>query len=115
NLNRDVASARLFEIGGVYQLSGGERVEPKRACLGATLEAVRGALPEAGKLDVSKGEPAAAAEAFRGFKGDVENLLAAFAGEASYDNETAAYFHPGRSARASINGSVVAQFGQINP
>jgi phenylalanyl-tRNA synthetase beta chain len=115
NLNRDVANARLFEIGGVYRLSGGERVEPKRACLGATLAAVRGVLPEAGKLDVSKGEQAAAAEAFRGFKGDVENLLAAFAGEVSYDNETAEYFHPGRSARISIKGSAVAQFGQVNP
>ncbi len=115
NLNRDVASARLFEIGGVYQLSDGERVEPKRACLGATLEAVRGAFPGTGRLDVSKGEQAAAAEAFRGFKGDVETLLAAFAGEASYDSETAEYFHPGRSARVSINGSVVAQFGQVNP
>jgi phenylalanyl-tRNA synthetase beta chain len=40
--------------------------------------------------------------------------LAAFAGEVSYDNETAEYFHPGRSARVSIDGSVVAQFGQIN-
>ena len=52
---------------------------------------------------------------FRGFKGDVENLLAAFAGEVSYDRETAEYFHPGRSARARVNGAVVAQFGQIHP
>ncbi len=80
NLNRDVADARLFEMGSVYQMSGGERVEPRRACLGATAAAVRAALPAGGALDVSKGEQAAAAEAFRGFKGDVENLLAAFAG-----------------------------------
>ncbi len=66
-------------------------------------------------LDVSKDEQAAAAEIFRGFKGDVENLLAAFAGESSYDRETAEYFHPGRSARARVNGAVVAQFGQIHP
>src|SRR5579864_7466762 len=32
NLNRDVPEARLFEMGGVYELSGGERVEPRRAC-----------------------------------------------------------------------------------
>ena len=64
---------------------------------------------------MSKGEHAAAAETFRGFKGDVENLLAAFAGEVSYDRETAEYFHPGRSARARVNGAVVAQFGQIHP
>jgi phenylalanyl-tRNA synthetase beta chain len=115
NLNRDVPDARLFEIGSVYELSGGERVEPRRACLGATAAAVRSTLPVSGALDVSKDEHAAAAETFRGFKGDVENLLAAFAGEASYDRETAEYFHPGRSARARLNGAVVAAFGQIHP
>src|SRR5271165_223527 len=95
NLNRDVAEARLFEMGSTYQMSDGERVEPRRACLGATAAAVRAALPAGGALDVSKGEQAAAAEAFRGFKGDVENLLDAFAGKVSYDREVAEYFHPG--------------------
>ena len=122
NLNRDETEARLFEIGGVYELSDGlagglskqERVEPQRACLGATAAAVRAALQVGGALDVSKGEHAAAAEAFRGFKGDVENLLAAFAGEVTYDRETADYFHPGRSAQARLNGAAVAQFGQIH-
>jgi phenylalanyl-tRNA synthetase beta chain len=115
NLNRDVPEARLFEMGGVYEFSDGNRVEPRRACLGATAAAVRSSLPANGALDVSKGEQAAAAEVFRGFKGDVENLLAAFAGEASYDRETAEYFHPGRSARARVNGAIVAQFGQVHP
>jgi phenylalanyl-tRNA synthetase beta chain len=115
NLNRDVAEARLFEIANVYELSGEARVEPRRGCLGTTTAAVRASLPAGGALDVSKGEQAAATETFRGFKGDVENLLAAFAGEVSYDRETADYFHPGRSARALVNGSVVAQFGQIHP
>ena len=36
-------------------------------------------------------------------------------GDVSYDRETAEYFHPGRSARARVNGAVVAQFGQIHP
>jgi phenylalanyl-tRNA synthetase beta chain len=116
NLNRDVPEARLFELGGVYKLTQGERVEPRRACLGATEAAVRATLPVGGAIDVSKGDQAAAAaETFRGFKGDVENLLAVFAGDASYDRETADYFHPGRSARARVNGGVVAQFGQIHP
>ena len=115
NLNRDVAEARLFEMGNVYEMSGGERVEPRRACLGATAAAVRSALPAGGALDVSKGEHAAAAETFRGFKGDVENLLAAFAGEIAYDREAPEYFHPGRSARARLDGAVVATFGQIDP
>src|SRR5271157_1493216 len=119
NLNRDVPEARLFEIGSVYELadglSGEPRVELKRTCLGATAAAVKGSLPAAGALDVSKGEHAAAAEAFRCFKGDVENLLAAFAGDMSYAREAPEYFHPGRSARARMNGAVVAQFGQIHP
>src|SRR5579862_2938241 len=85
NLNRDVADARLFEMGSVYEISGGERIEPRRACLGATFNSIRGALPAGGTLDVSKSESALAAEAFRGFKGDVENLLAPFAGVARYE------------------------------
>ena len=115
NLNHDVAEARLFEIGSVYELPGQAHAEPRRACLGATAAAVRSAMSTTGTLDVSKGERAAAAETFRGFKGDVENLLAVFAGDASYDRDTAEYFHPGRSARARVNSAVVAQFGQIHP
>jgi phenylalanyl-tRNA synthetase beta chain len=115
NLNRDVAEARLFEVGSVYGVSGEVRVEPRRACLGATAAAVKSSLPMGDALDVSKGEQAAAAETLRGFKGDVENLLAEFSGDVSYDRETAEYFHPGRSARAQVNGTTVAQFGQLNP
>ncbi|MGO9087022.1 MAG: phenylalanine--tRNA ligase subunit beta [Terriglobales bacterium] len=119
NLNRDVPEARLFEIGSVYELADGSsdegRVEPKRACLGATAAAVKGSLPAGGALDVSKGEHAEAAEAFRGFMGDVENLLGAFAANVTYSREAPEYFHPGRSARARMNGVVVAQFGQIHP
>jgi phenylalanyl-tRNA synthetase beta chain len=114
NLNRDSENARLFEMGRVYEMRGGERVEPARTCLGATLTAVKAALPVGEALDVSKGEHAAAAEAFRGFKGDVENLLASFQyRELSFDRETPDYFHPGRAARALLDGTVVAQFGQI--
>jgi len=115
NLNREVAQARLFEMGSVYEFSRGERVEPRRACLGATMDAVRGALPASGVLDMSKGQQASEVEAFRGFKGDVETLLAAFAGKVRYERGAAEYFHPGRSARALVDGAVVAQFGQVHP
>ena len=115
NLNRDVVEARLFEVAGVYEVRGGERVEPTRACLGATAAAVRNSLPAGAALDVSQGEQASAAEAFRGFKGDVETLLAVFTGDVGYDRQTAEYFHPGRSARGLMNGAPVAQFGQIHP
>ena len=114
NLNRDSEDVRLFEMGHLYEVRGGQRVEPARACLGATLAALKSSLPTGGVLDVSKGEHALAAEAFRSFKGDVENLLAAFAySELSFDRETAEYFHRGRSARALMDGTEVAQFGQI--
>jgi phenylalanyl-tRNA synthetase beta chain len=110
NLNRDSENVRLFEMGRVYEMRGGERVEPLRLCLGATLAAVKGSLP----VDAMLEEEPGAAEYFRCFKGDVENLLAAFAGrELSFDRETPEYFHPGRSARALMDGAVVAQFGQV--
>src|SRR5208282_6651292 len=93
NLNRDSENVRLFEMGRVYEMRGGERMEPARACLGATMAAVRSSLRTGGVLDVSKDEHAAAADAFRSFKGDVENLLALFAyDELSFDRETPDYF-----------------------
>jgi phenylalanyl-tRNA synthetase beta chain len=114
NLNRDVENVRLFEMGRVYEMRDGERVEPARACMAATLAAITGSFPVLGALDVSKGERAAAAEAFRAFKGDVENLLTPFAfHEMTFDRETAEYFHPGRSARVLLDGAPVAQFGQV--
>src|SRR5271155_388386 len=45
NLNRNSENVRLFETGRVYEMRGRERVEPARLCLGATLAAVKGALP----------------------------------------------------------------------
>jgi phenylalanyl-tRNA synthetase beta chain len=114
NLNRDAEDVRLFEMGRVYEMRGGERVEPARACLGATMAAVNSSLPAGSVLDVSKGQHAAAAETLRGFKGDVENLLAVFSYDTlGFDRQTAEYFHPGRSARVLMDGTVVGQFGQI--
>jgi phenylalanyl-tRNA synthetase beta chain len=47
-------------------------------------------------------------------KGDVETLLGPFAvGTLTWDRETAEYFHRGRSARALVDGAVVAQLGQV--
>jgi phenylalanyl-tRNA synthetase beta chain len=114
NLNRDVDDVRLFEMGRVYEMAGSERIEPERACLGATMTALQRSLPAAGMLDVSEQEHTSAAEIFRAFKGDVENLLRVFeCGDLTFDRRTAEYFHPGRSARVLANGAVVAQFGQI--
>jgi phenylalanyl-tRNA synthetase beta chain len=110
NLNRDSENVRLFEMGRVYQMRGRERVEPSRLCLGATLAAVKTSLP----VDALLEEEPDAADYFRCFKGDVENLLAPFPyRELSFDRETAEYFHPGQSARVLMDGESVGQFGQI--
>ena len=46
----------------------------------------------------------------------METLLAAFQGDSlCYDARTSDYYHPGRSARALIEGATVAQFGQLHP
>src|SRR6202023_1899805 len=52
NLNRDSENVRLFEIGRVYEMRRGERIEPARACLGTTLSDVKGSLPVGEVLDV---------------------------------------------------------------
>ena len=53
---------------------------------------------------------------FLQLKGDVENLLHPFQHKAlTFDDKTADYYHPGRSARALMDGVAVAQFGQIHP
>src|SRR5579862_4709766 len=117
NLNRDVDRVRLFEMGRVYELRDGDRVEPERMCLAATASAVRAEVPAGSVVDVSRSDPsgrAQATEAFRVFKGDIENLLSAFAyGELKFDRETAEYFHAAGSARALMDGAPVAQFGLI--
>jgi phenylalanyl-tRNA synthetase beta chain len=107
NLNRGTGDARLFEVGHVYEADGTKSVEPKQLCLGA----MGAALP----LNVNR--PAEArALTFFDLKGDVDDLLAAFATEKlHYDREAADYYHPGRSARAVMDGTVVAQFGQLHP
>ncbi len=46
----------------------------------------------------------------------MENLLHAFQHKSlQYDARTAEYYHPGQSARAVMDGALVAQFGQIHP
>jgi phenylalanyl-tRNA synthetase beta chain len=107
NLNRGTDDVRLFEAGHVYEAEGVQSAEPKQLCLGATGRA----------LPRNVNQPAETrALTFFDLKGDVENLLAGFAAEKlHYDSETPGYYHPGRSARAVLDGTVVAQFGQLHP
>jgi phenylalanyl-tRNA synthetase beta chain len=53
---------------------------------------------------------------FFDLKGDLENLLHPFErAKLNFDRQASDYYHPGRSARALMDGAVVAQFGQIHP
>ena len=116
NLNHGTDNVRLFESGNVFEASGEKAVELKRISIGAT-----------GNVDaevVSGLTPGAAARPFSFFdlKGDVERLLAPFSQWTLYydaqpdkEERTADYYHPGRSARAVLDGAIVAQFGQIHP
>ena len=110
NLNRGTDNVRLFEAGNVFQAAGEKSLEHKRIVLGATgnvdAEIVRGLTPGASARPLS----------FFDLKGDIEDLLAPFSQWVlAYDSQTAAYYHPGRSARALMDGTLVAQFGQIHP
>jgi phenylalanyl-tRNA synthetase beta chain len=110
NLNRGSDNVRLFEAGNVFEASGAKALEAKRISMGATGNV---------DADVVRGlAQGAAARSFSFFdlKRDVETLLAPFSHwTLYYDTQTADYYHPGRSARAVLDGAAVAQFGQIHP
>ncbi len=116
NLNRGSDNVRLFEAGNVFESSSPDAKKPnnalelKRIALGATgsanPEVVRGLAPGAEARPLT----------FFDLKGDIEALLAPFDRQTfDYDAQTPDYYHPGRSARALLNGATVAQFGQIHP
>jgi phenylalanyl-tRNA synthetase beta chain len=112
NLNRGTDDVRLFEAGNVFEASGTDAMplELKRISIGATgnvdAEVVRGLAPGAAARPFS----------FFDLKGDIETLLAPFSHwTLYYDAQTPDYYHPGRSARAVLDGAAVAQFGQIHP
>jgi phenylalanyl-tRNA synthetase beta chain len=116
NLNRGTDNVRLFEDGKVFE-AGTDAMpkELKRISMGATgsidAEIVRGLAPGAAGRPFS----------FFDLKGDVESLLAPFSHWTLYydaqpdPKKTADYYHPGRYARALLDGATVAQFGQIHP
>jgi phenylalanyl-tRNA synthetase beta chain len=105
NLNRGTNDARLFEIGSVYEYVGDKPLQSERASLGATGHALPTNVHQRGR-----------AYSFFDMKADIETLLGNFEHDAlSFDAKPAEYYHPGRSARAVMDGAVVAQFGQIHP
>ena len=105
NLNRGSGNVRLFESGNVFERAEAKAVELKHICLGATSP----------PLQKTQGWGAHDGGFFE-LKGDVENLLHAFQYKAlTYDAQVAEYYHSGRSARALMDGVLVAQFGQVHP
>jgi len=110
NLNRGRDHLRLFESGNVFEASGAKALEMKRISIGATgavdAEVVRGLAEGALARPLT----------FFDMKGDIDTLLASFSPwMLHYEAHTADYFHPGRSARAIMDGATVAEFGQIHP
>ncbi len=105
NLNRGADEVRLFEAGSIFEAKDGGAAEPKRICMGATSPPLQKA-QEWGARDGG----------FFDLKGDVESLLQAFQHQMlKYDAQTSDYYYPGRSARALMDGAVIAQFGQVHP
>lgn len=109
NVHHGSGDARLFEMGNVFEMIGGEMLgsdaqQHPQACLGAT-----GTLPS-GMLKRRE-------YSFFDLKGDVEALLGQFeAGTVYFDDKAGAdYYHPGRSARAVMAGATVARLGQAHP
>jgi phenylalanyl-tRNA synthetase beta chain len=105
NLNRGSADVRLFESGNVFQMEQGTAKESKQICLGATGSAVTSGVHQPAR-----------ALTFFDLKGDIEDLLHAFQFKSlQYNAQVSEYYHPGRAARAVMDGVAIAQFGQIHP
>jgi phenylalanyl-tRNA synthetase beta chain len=105
NLNRGTSDVHLFEAGEVFANLGTKHEEHRRMAFAAT-----------GNLAPHSVHGGAEAMSFYHVKGDVEQLLGAFEHNSLYfDDKTPEYYHPGRSARAVLDGQTVAYFGQLHP
>lgn len=111
NLNRDVNDVRLFELGTIFSGTTDRVEERPSLAIGAA-----GAAPQVGPHQPTR------AFDFYDLKGAVEELLARFSAKSVYfDNFPAdaglmpAWLHPGRAARAVVDGATVGYFGQLHP
>ena len=111
NLNRDADDAALFELGTVFSGSA-ERVDERPSlAFGATGRAgVKSAFQQPRAVD------------FYLLKGAVEELLSKFSARSKYFDAFPVdsgllpkWLHPGRAARAVIDGLTVGYFGQLHP
>ena len=105
NLNRGTSDVRLFEAGEIFETIGDKQDERRRLAFAAT-----------GNLAPHSVHGGAQPVTFFHVKGDIEQLLGAFQHSILYfDDKVPAYFHPGRSARAVLDGETVACIGQLHP
>jgi phenylalanyl-tRNA synthetase beta chain len=105
NLNRGNDNVRLFEAGSVFEAENAAAAELRRTCMGSY-----------GSAASPNVHQPARPLSFFDLKGDVEALLHLFQNRVlTFDVQTAEYYHPGRSARAVMDGATVAQFGQLHP
>ncbi len=97
NISRKNPDSRYFEISRLYKAKSlplTEQPEERPAlCLGLY-----------GKL-----------ENFFTLKGVVEDVMAHFGASVTYEKSAEPYYHPGRQARALLNGQSVAVFGEVHP
>lgn len=105
NLNRGNSDVRLFENGHIYAADGNKVNEQPSIALVATGNSLTPGV---------HGKPEA--YTFFHLKGDIEQLLHEFQADSlKYDRKVPGYYHPGRAARATVNGTAVAYFGQVHP
>jgi len=104
NLNRGTSDVRLFEVGHVFSAPSEETTQETRMLsIGATGNAVEASV-----------HGPARASTFFDLKGHVETLLDAFE-VGNLRLERTDRYHPGRGARAVVDGTVLAEFGQLHP
>jgi len=105
NLNRGTTNVRLFEAGQVFEKLGDSHDERRHLGFAAT-----------GDLIPKSVHTGAQPYTFFHMKGDIEVLLRAFEHQSlDFDANVPAYFHPGRTASAVMDGEIVAYFGQLHP
>ncbi len=98
NLNRGNNDVRLFEAGEIFAKNGERHEEHRTLAFAAT-----------GNLIPANVHRAAEPYTFFHMKGDIEDLLSSFQHQTLYfDTMTTHYLHPGRSARAVLDGETVA-------
>ncbi|HZL26137.1 MAG TPA: phenylalanine--tRNA ligase subunit beta [Acidobacteriaceae bacterium] len=102
NLHRDVSDVRLFELGTVFTGSTAQVDEATGLAIGATGAPVATSLHSANDA------------LFYEMKGALETLLAKFDGTVTFDAaDLPAWLEPGRTARALLDATPVAWFGEL--